>query len=61
LASPYSQTECSSKKGGLRLRWLNSVLKYLKTLDVNAWWKKAWDRDLWSGIIKEAKAHKKKK
>jgi hypothetical protein len=45
----FSQTEGSSKKGGLRLRWLDSILKYLKTLDLNVWWKKARDRDLLQG------------
>jgi hypothetical protein len=29
------------------------VLKDLKTLEVNAWWKKAGDRDLWNEIIGE--------
>jgi len=32
-------------------------LKDLKTLRVDAWWKKALDRDLWSEIIRQAKAH----
>ena len=54
----FSQPEGSRKKGRPGLRWLDSVLKDLKTLEENAWWKKAWDRDLWSEIIKEAKAHK---
>jgi hypothetical protein len=34
------------------------VLKDLKILKVNAWWKKARDRALWSETIKDAKAHK---
>jgi hypothetical protein len=54
----FSQPEGGRKKGGPGLRWLDSVLKDLKTLEENAWWKKAWDRDLWSEIIKEDKAHK---
>jgi hypothetical protein len=54
----FPQPEDSSKKERPRLKWLDSVLKDLKTLKVNAWWKKAWDRDLWSEIIKEAKTHK---
>jgi hypothetical protein len=36
-----------------RLRWLDSVLKELKTFEVNAWWKKARDRDLGSEIIRK--------
>jgi hypothetical protein len=43
----FFQPQGSRKKG-----WLDSVLKDLKTLEVIAWWKKAWDRDLWSEIIK---------
>jgi hypothetical protein len=49
----FSQPDGSRKTGRLRLRWLDSVLKDLLTLEVNAW-----DRDLWSEIFKEAKAHK---
>jgi hypothetical protein len=37
----FSQPEGSRKKGKPRLRWLDSVLKDLKTLEVNSWWKKA--------------------
>jgi len=36
----FSQLEGSKKKGRSRLRWLDSVLKDLNTLEVNAWWKK---------------------
>jgi hypothetical protein len=48
----FSQPEGSRRKGRPRLRWLDSVLKDLKTLEVNAWWKKALDTDLWSEIIR---------
>ena len=34
------------------------MFKDLKTLKVNARWKKGRDRDKWSEIIKKAKAHK---
>jgi hypothetical protein len=54
----FSQPEDSRNKGRPRLKWLDSVLKDLKTLEVNAWWKKAWHRDQGSEIIKEAKTHK---
>jgi len=37
----FPQPEGSMKKGRPRLRWLDSVLKDLKTLEVNAWWKNA--------------------
>ena len=47
------------KEGMPGLRWLDSVLKDLKTLEVNALWKKSQDIDLGSEIIKETKAHKK--
>jgi hypothetical protein len=49
----FSHPEGSRKKGRPKLRWLDSVLKDLKILKVTAQ-----DRDLWSKIIKEAKAHK---
>jgi hypothetical protein len=49
----FSQPEGSRKKGRPKLRWLDSVLKDLKILKVTAG-----DRDLWSKIIKETKAHK---
>jgi hypothetical protein len=41
------------QKGRPKLRWPDSVLKDLKILTVTAQ-----DTDLWSKIIKEAKAHK---
>ena len=53
----FSQPEGSRKNERPGLRWLESVLKVLKTLEVNAWWKKARDRYLWSKIIKYAKAY----
>jgi hypothetical protein len=54
----FFQPEGSRKKGVPGLRWLHSVLRDPKSLEVNVWWKEARDRDLWSEIIKEAKAHK---
>jgi hypothetical protein len=54
----FFKPEGSRKKGRLRLRWLNSVLRDVKTLEVNVWRKKGRGRDLWSELIKEAKAHK---
>jgi hypothetical protein len=42
---------------GPKLRWLDSVLKDVKLLKVEAWWKKALDRNIWGRIIKEAKVH----
>jgi hypothetical protein len=30
----------------------------MKLLKVEAWWKKAHDRNIWGRIIKEAKVHK---
>jgi hypothetical protein len=53
----FSQLEGSRKKGRPRLGWLDLVLRDHKTLEVNAWWNKARDRDLGSGIIKKTKAH----
>jgi hypothetical protein len=35
----FSQPEGSRKKGTHKLRWLDSVLKDLKTLKVTAWWR----------------------
>jgi hypothetical protein len=54
----FFQPEGSRKKGRPKLRWLDSVLKDLKFLKFTAWWRTAQDTDLWSKIIKEAKAHK---
>jgi hypothetical protein len=53
----FSQPEGSRKKGRPKLRWLDSVLKDVKTLKVEAWWKKALYRYIWGRIIKEAKVH----
>jgi hypothetical protein len=51
--------EGSRKKGRPKLRWLDSVLKYVRTLEVEARWKKALDRNVWGGgVIKEDKVHK---
>jgi hypothetical protein len=54
----FSQREDSRKKGRPQLRWPDSVLKDLKILTVRVWCRSGQDRDLWSKIIKEAKAHK---
>jgi hypothetical protein len=53
----FSQTEGSRKKGKTKLRWLDSVLKDVKLLKVEAWWKKALNRNIWGKIMKEAKVH----
>jgi hypothetical protein len=52
----FPEPEGSRKKGTPGLRWLDSLLKDLKTLEVNAWRKKGRNGDLWSEIIKEVKA-----
>jgi hypothetical protein len=54
----FSQPEGSWKKGGPKLRWLDSVLKDVKLLKIDTWCKKARDRNIWGRIIKEAKVHK---
>jgi hypothetical protein len=54
----FSQPEGSRKKGRTKLRWLDSVLKDVKLLKVEAWWKKARDRNIWGRIIKEDKVRK---
>jgi hypothetical protein len=61
--SPYKkitflQPESCRKEGRPKLRWLDSVLKDLKLLKVETWWKKARDRNIWERIIKKAKVHK---
>jgi hypothetical protein len=53
----FSQPEGNRKKGRPKLRCLDSILKDLKILKVTAWWRTTQD-NLWSKIIKEAKAHK---
>jgi hypothetical protein len=53
----FSQPEGSRKKGRSKLRWLDSVLIDVNLLKVEAWWKKAPDRNIWGEIIKEAKVH----
>jgi hypothetical protein len=53
----FSQPEESWKKGRPNLSWLDSVLKCVMLLKVAAWWKKAFDTNLWRRIIKESKIH----
>jgi hypothetical protein len=53
----FSQREGSRKKGSPKLRWLDSVLKDVKLVEVETWWKKALDRNIWGRIIKETKVH----
>jgi hypothetical protein len=54
----FLKPEGSREKGRPRLRWLDSVLKDVKLLKVEAWWKKALHRNTWGRIIKKAKVHK---
>jgi hypothetical protein len=54
----FSQPEGSQKKGRPKLRWLDSVLNDVKLLEVETWWKKACDRNIWGRITKEANVHK---
>jgi hypothetical protein len=55
----FSQPEGSrEKKERHKLRRLDSVLKYVKLLKVERWWRKALDRNIWGRIIKEAKVLK---
>jgi hypothetical protein len=42
----FSQPEGSRKRGRLKLRWLDSVLKDVKLLKVEAWWNKTLDRNI---------------
>jgi hypothetical protein len=51
------QHEGSRKRGRPKLKCLDSVLKYVKILKVEAQWKKACDRNIWGRVIKEAKVH----
>jgi hypothetical protein len=51
----FSQPEGSQKKGRSKLRWLDSVLKDVKLLKVEAWWKKALHMNIWGRIIKQVK------
>jgi hypothetical protein len=53
----FSQPEGTREKGRHKLRWFDSVLKDVKLLKVEAWWKKACDRNIWGRIIKEDKVH----
>jgi hypothetical protein len=54
----FSQPEGSRKKGRPKFRWLDVVLKDVKLLKVETWWKKALHRNIWGRIIKNAKIHK---
>jgi hypothetical protein len=54
----FLQHEGSQKKGRPKLRWLDSVLKDVKLLKVEAWWKKALNRNIWGRMMKEAKVRK---
>uniref|UniRef100_T1HWQ9 Large ribosomal subunit protein bL25 L25 domain-containing protein n=1 Tax=Rhodnius prolixus TaxID=13249 RepID=T1HWQ9_RHOPR len=53
----YGDVYGTRRKGRPRRRWLQDVEDDLKTLSVRRWKEKAMDRDVWKGIIKEAKAH----
>jgi hypothetical protein len=53
----FLQPEGSRKMGRPKLTWLYSVLKDIKLLKIEAWRKKALDRDIWGRIIKEATVH----
>jgi hypothetical protein len=53
----FLQSEGSRKEGRPKLRWLDSVLKDVKLLKAETWWKKAHDKNIWGRIIKEAKVH----
>ena len=48
----FFQSEDSRNKGRLRLRWIDSALKDLKTVEVHVWWTKARDNELCSEIIR---------
>jgi hypothetical protein len=52
-----SHPEGSRKKVRPKLSWLDSVLKDVKLLKLEAWWKKALDRNNWGRIIKEVNVH----
>jgi hypothetical protein len=54
----FSQLEGFRKQGRPKLRWLDSFLKDVKLLKVEAWWKNSLDRNIWGRIIKEAMVHK---
>jgi hypothetical protein len=54
----FARPEGSRKKGRPKLRWPDNVLKDVKLLKVETWWKKAHDRNICGMIIKEAKVHK---
>jgi hypothetical protein len=54
----FSQPKGSRKKGRPKLRWRDSVLKDVKLLKAETWWKKPCDRNTWGRIIKESKVHK---
>jgi hypothetical protein len=43
--------------GTHKIRWFDSVVKDVKLLKVETWWKKARDRNIWGRIIKEDKVH----
>jgi hypothetical protein len=54
----FSQLEGSRRNGRLKLRWLGSVLKCVKLLKVDTWWKKTLDRNICGRNIKESMVHK---
>jgi hypothetical protein len=54
----FFQPEGSREKGRRKQRWLDSVLKDVKLLKIEARCKKALDRNLWGRVIKEAKVRK---
>jgi len=45
------------RKGRPRLRWMDDVVADLKVTKTQQWMGKTEDREQWSLVIKEAKAH----
>jgi hypothetical protein len=54
----FSQPEGSWKKGRPKLRWLDSVLKDVKLLKLEIWWKKACDITYGGGSTRRPKSIK---
>jgi hypothetical protein len=53
----HGRLYATRRRGRPKMRWLEDVFGDLRKMGVNEWRDRAWNRETWRHIIKEAKAH----